>query len=93
LIRTFPPGVVGRADERGRSDNEQRLGRGRVHRLTEDVDEHGDGEDRPTAADEPEEHADRDAEWEGEQLAGHRQPCGPSGSRVRLSSRSRAAAG
>lgn len=85
--------VVGRADGRGRSDDEQRLGRGSVDGLAEDVDQYGDGEDRAAATDEAEAHADRDTEGEREQLAGHRQPDEPRAWRARLSFRSPAAAG
>jgi hypothetical protein len=58
-------GVAGGPDERRDSDDEERLARSGVYRLSEDVDEDRDGEDRTAAADQAEQRADRQPEWEG----------------------------
>jgi hypothetical protein len=59
--------VIGRTGERRRSDDEQRLRRGVLDGLAEDVDEHGYGEDRAAAAEEAEQQSDHDAEGQREQ--------------------------
>jgi hypothetical protein len=65
-LHAADPRVVGRADQGGGADDEQRLGRGLLHRLAEHVDEHRDGHDRAAAPDQPEQQPDRQAEGQGE---------------------------
>jgi hypothetical protein len=66
-LHAADPRVIGRADERCRANDQQRLHRRVLDRLSEQVDEHGHGQNRAAAADETEQEPDREPEWEGEE--------------------------